>query len=178
MSLRTKSSYLGDAVPATENSFPLDYGSIYFKMHRADADAEFIRCRVGVDKHKIVKHALDVWQLETPGVLLRVCGTTPHSKSGTLEHLARRALVLHGRRDDAPRAVGPRRRPERLHALLPSDERAAEAEAEARAGARRRAVVEEARAQSCVAAAGHAAGGRGAGHAPTGGAVLLCDERR
>ena len=57
--------------------FPLDHGSIFFKMHRADADAEFVRCRLGVDKSKLVKHALDVWQLPEPGVLLRVCGSKP-----------------------------------------------------------------------------------------------------
>ena len=59
--------------------FPLDHGSIFFKMHRADEDAEFIRCRSKVDKKKLVNHAVEVWQLpETPGVMLRICGTTPN----------------------------------------------------------------------------------------------------
>ena len=74
--------------PSVPGEFPLDHGSIFFKMHRADADAEFIRCRMGVDKDKLVNHALKTWGLEEPGVLLRVCGTTPHTKAGVLEHHA------------------------------------------------------------------------------------------
>ena len=68
---------------SNRGEFPLDYGSIYFKMHRADEDAEFIRCRSKVDKKKLVNHALTSWNLpEDPGLMLRICGTTPPPSRG------------------------------------------------------------------------------------------------
>ena len=82
--------------PSVPGEFPLDHGSIFFKMHRADADAEFIRCRIGVDKKKLVKHALQTWQLEEPGVLMRICGTTPSSNAGMLSQHGDFLAALQG----------------------------------------------------------------------------------
>ena len=65
-----------NAMDSNRGEFPLDHGSIFFKMHRADEDAEFIRCRSKVDKKKLVNHALTTWNLpSSPGVMLRICGT-------------------------------------------------------------------------------------------------------
>ena len=62
--------------------------------HRADQDAEFIRCRIAADKKKIVRHTLNVWQLDDPGVLLRVAGTTPTSYQGSTPVTATSVGVL------------------------------------------------------------------------------------
>ena len=79
-----------------QGNFPLDRGSIYFRMHRADADAEFLRCRVNVDKKKLVNYASDGWQLDDPGVLIRICGTTPGMSSGVLDDHADFTSSLQG----------------------------------------------------------------------------------
>ena len=56
-------------------TFPVDFGTIAFKMHRSDINAEFIRCRPNAEKARIVEHAFNVWKLPTPGVLMRVTGS-------------------------------------------------------------------------------------------------------
>ena len=57
-------------------AFPVDHGTIDFKMHRSDTASEFIRCRPNVDKRLIVNHAFDEWKLKAPGVLMRVTGSS------------------------------------------------------------------------------------------------------
>ena len=69
-------------------AFPLDYGSISFRMHRTDADAEFIRCRQTADKNLIVQHVLNVWRLNEPGMLMRVVGTPPDEDIASVEDQA------------------------------------------------------------------------------------------
>lgn len=64
-------------------AFPVDYGSIVFKMHRSDTNSEFIRCRPNANKRLIVNHAFKSWNLPTPGVLMRVTGSTTADDSNT-----------------------------------------------------------------------------------------------
>lgn len=77
-------------------AFPLDYGSISFRMHRTDADAEFIRCRQTADKNLIVQHVLNVWKLNEPGMLMRVVGTPPDEDIASVEDQAEFLGALEG----------------------------------------------------------------------------------
>ena len=88
-----------DQVDEVDEVELLDHGSIDFRMHTVDSAAEFVRVKIDASKQGLAQHALNVWELPKPTIVLRVSGSTKDAKGEDVKNPGSSKHVLGEQRD-------------------------------------------------------------------------------